>query len=48
MDCKSEAKSDPVGCGQYELGSNDGRPWGLLVPVYRERNLEPEISSPSW
>ena len=31
MDCKSEAKSDPVGCGQYELGSNDGRPWGLLV-----------------
>ena len=41
-------RGDPVGCGQYELGSNDGRPWGLLGPVYRERSLEPEISSPSW
>ena len=27
---KSETKGDPSGRGQYELGSNDGRPGGEL------------------
>ena len=28
---KSETKGDPSGRGQYELGSNDGRPGGEPV-----------------
>ncbi len=31
---KSETKGDPSGRGQYELGSNDGRPWRRAGPVY--------------
>ena len=44
---KSETKGDPSGRGQYELGSNDGRPGGEPVGVEVGLRIESGFAGPS-